>query len=257
MLREFWDNRAVLEFLVLRDLLVHYKQTLIGVTWIIVQPVFEMIVLTLVFHRFVGIESGDVPYPLFVFIGILAWSYVAGTISSGTVSLLAASDLLQRSYFPRIFAPLSRALSKLIDFLVGFVILIILLKFYGVEAGGNLLWLPILILLLLLAAVSITLWLAPLHVLFRDIGLLIPYFLRLAMFLTPVVYPISIIPDRFAWLIALNPFTGVIEGLRAVLLGSQPVPIELLSSSFLVTLFTGFTGFLLFRSLESRVVDAL
>ena len=223
-LRELWSYRELLFFLTWRDILVRYKQAVLGVAWAILQPFLTMIVFTVVFNRFLGVKSPDaaIPYAVFSFTGLLPWQFFAGALSRSGVSLVGNANLLTKVYFPRLVIPLSAVLAGLVDFAISFVVLIGLMAAYGIGPTWNVFFLPLFVLLAIATAVAVSLWLSALNVLYRDVQYVIPFLVQLWMFVSPVIYPIDQIPEgplRIAF--ALNPLTGVIGGFRWALLGQQ------------------------------------
>ena len=253
-LADLWRNRHMVKFLVQRDIAVRYKQTFAGVLWLFLEPFIEMVVFTLVFHRFVGIQSADLPYPIFVYLGLLPWTYFSVSVSHMMVSVVSKKGLLLRMAFPRIFLPVSAALSKLVDLLAAFVILFLLIEGYGVQFSSQMLWMIPLLGLTVLASLSIGLWFAALHTLYRDTGLIVPYLLRLAMFLTPVIYPVTSVPEKWQWMLHLNPLVGIIEGFRAAVLQTA-MPLDDLLRSGIIIAIIGIAGLFFFRRMEYRFVD--
>lgn len=223
-LRELWKYRELLYFLTWRDILVRYKQAVIGVGWAVLQPLLTMIVFTVVFNMALGIKSPttDVPYAVFSFTGLLPWNFFSGALTRSGVSLVGNANLLTKVYFPRLVIPISAVLGGLVDLAISFLVLIGLMAAYGIAPTWNAIWLPLFVLLAFATALAISLWLSALNVLYRDVQYVIPFLVQLWMFVSPVIYPISKIPAgplRVAF--ALNPMTGVIGGFRWALLGEQ------------------------------------
>jgi lipopolysaccharide transport system permease protein len=259
-LRELWAYRELLFFLTWRDVLVRYKQAVLGVTWAILQPFLTMIVFTVVFNRALGVQSPDpsVPYPVFSFSGLLAWQFFAGALSRSGVSLVSNASLLTKVYFPRLVIPSSAVLAGLVDFAISFVILLILMAFYGIAPSWHIVFLPLFLLLAMVAALAVSLWLSALNVLYRDVQHIIPFLVQLWMFVSPVIYPINSIPEgplRVAF--ALNPMTGVIGGFRWALLHQQEFPSGYLwvTVGMVVVLFSG--GVFYFKRMERMFADVV
>ena len=226
-LRELWSYRELLYFLTWRDVLVRYKQAVLGVAWAILQPFLTMIVFTVVFNRALGVKSPDpnVPYPVFSFSGLLPWQFFAGALARSGVSLVGNANLLTKVYFPRLVIPSSAVLAGLVDFAISFVILIALMAFYGIAPTWYIVFLPLFVLLAIATALAVSLWLSALNVLYRDVQYVIPFLVQLWMFLSPVIYSIKDIPaGPIRVVFALNPMTGVIGGFRWALLGQQFPP---------------------------------
>jgi len=223
-LRELWRYRELLYFLTWRDVLVRYKQAVLGVAWAILQPVLTMIVFTVVFNKALGVQSpaSDVPYAVFSFTGLLPWQFFAGALSRSGVSLVSNANLLTKVYFPRLVIPVSAVLAGLVDFGISFVVLLALMAAYGIMPTWHIVFLPLFVVLAIVTALAVSLWLSALNVLYRDVQYVIPFLVQLWMFVSPVIYPISAIPEgplRIAF--ALNPMTSVIGGFRWALLGQQ------------------------------------
>jgi lipopolysaccharide transport system permease protein len=223
-LRELWSYRELLFFLTWRDILVRYKQAVLGVAWAILQPFLTMIVFTVVFNKALGVKSPDpnVPYPVFSFSGLLPWQFFAGALARSGVSLVGNANLLSKVYFPRLVIPSSAVLAGLVDFAISFVILLALMAFYGIAPTWYIVFLPLFVLLAIATALAVSLWLSALNVLYRDVQYVIPFLVQLWMFLSPVIYSIKDIPaGPIRIVFMLNPMTGVIGGFRWALLGQQ------------------------------------
>ena len=223
-LRELWAYRELLYFLTWRDVLVRYKQAVLGVAWAVIQPLLTMVVFTLVFNKLLGVESPDpaVPYAIFSLSGLLAWQFFAGAVSRSGVSLVGNANLLTKVYFPRLVIPISAVLAGLVDLAVSFLMLLILMAGYGVGLGWEIVFLPLFVLLAMASALAVSLWLSALNVLYRDVQYVIPFLVQLWMFVSPVIYPIEQIPTGALRIVfSLNPMTGVIGGFRWALLGEQ------------------------------------
>ncbi|OFW62085.1 MAG: phosphate ABC transporter permease [Actinobacteria bacterium RBG_16_64_13] len=258
-LRELWSYRELLYFLTWRDILVRYKQAVLGVAWAVLQPFLTMIVFTVVFNRLLNVESGDsrVPYEVFSFSGLLAWQFFAGALTRSGVSLVGNSNLLTKVYFPRLVIPLSAVLAGLVDFVISFVILLVLMAAYGIAPTWQTVFLPLFVLLAIVSALAVSLWLSALNVLYRDVQYVIPFLVQLWMFVSPVIYPIDEIQAgalRIAF--SLNPMTGVIGGFRWALLGQQfPGRYMWISIAMAVALLLG--GLFYFRRMERVFADVV
>ena len=220
-LREIWAHRELLYFLVWRDLKVRYKQTLLGVSWVILQP----ILMTLVFAVFLGkiarVPSGNVPYVLFLYSGLLPWTFFTNAVATSSHSLIASAEMITKVYFPRSLVPLAAVLVRLSDFLVASLILFVLMVYYGRAFTSAMLLVPFLVLHLTLLALCLGLLFAALNVKYRDIGTVLPVLLQLWLFASPVIYPTTFVPANWKWLYELNPLSGIISGFRAALLGAD------------------------------------
>ena len=256
-LREIWDYRELLYFLTKRDIKVRYKQTILGGLWAVIQPAFTMIVFTLFFGRLAKVPSDGLPYPIFVYAGLLPWTYFANAVSASGNSLVGSANLITKVYFPRLMVPASAALAGLLDFFIALFVLAALMVYYQFLPGAGILLFPFLIVLTFLCAVGVGLWLSALNVQYRDIRYAIPFLIQIWMFLSPVIYPVSLVNDRYQWLLALNPMGGVIHAYRASLLGHQPIEWSLLALSTVIILALFFGGLYYFRRMERVFADVV
>ena len=254
-LREVWKYRELLYIFAWRDLKVRYRQTLLGALWIAGQPLISMIIFTLIFHRVAHFQA-DVPYPLFVFSGLLIWNFVSNTISKAGNSLIGSSGMISKVYFPRLVIPLSNAISELVDFGVAAVLLVALMVRYRAHPSASIALLPVPLLLAALLAVGVGLWVAAMNVEYRDVRVVVPFILQIGMYVTPIVYPLTAIPPRFRSIAALNPMTGIAETFRAALLG-LPVPYSALGWSAFVAVAAAVSGAFYFRRMERLFADIL
>ena len=260
-LKALWEYRELLGFLVWRDVKVRYKQTALGVAWIVLQPVISMVVFTLLFGYLLQAPSNGVPYPIFAYAGLLPWNYFAGSLTRSSQSLVGSANLITKVYFPRLVIPISGVLGGLVDFAVSCVVLGVMMLFYRIAPTANIIWLPFFLLLAMATALGFGLWLAALNVRYRDVNYLVPFLVQIWMYVTPVIYSVTLIPERYRWLLALNPMTGVVEGFRWALLGgvmteTQP-PGALFAVSVLITLVVLVTGALFFRATERTFADII
>lgn len=256
-LRELWTYRELLAIFVWRDLKVRYRQTLLGAVWIAGQPFLSMIIFTLIFHRAARFEADrNMPYPLFVFSGLVIWNLVMNGISKAGNSLIGSSYLISKVYFPRLIIPLSNVVGEAVDFAVAGVLLIALMIRYRAVPGIGIVLLPLPLLLAFLLSFGAGLWVAALNVEYRDVRIAIPFVLQLAMYLTPVVYPLSAIPLRYRPLALLNPMTGIVQTFRAALL-DLPVPGTALAWSAFIAVLTAVSGLYFFRRMERLFADVI
>lgn len=255
-LRELWHYRDLLYFLTWRDIAVRYKQTALGVLWAILQPLLSMVVFTIFLGRLAGVPSDGVPYPIFSYLGLLPWMYFSGAVTRSGASVVGSANLLTRVYFPRVLVPLSATLSALVDFAIAFAVLGGLMGWYGIRPALSIVLLVPLAALTAVAATGIGMWLAALNVRYRDVQYAIPFLMQLWMFATPVVYPTSIVPERWRPLFALNPMTGIIEAYRAAVLG-RPLDWGTLGVSALSAVLLAAVGAWQFHRMERTLADVV
>ncbi|MDQ2979584.1 MAG: ABC transporter permease [Acidobacteriota bacterium] len=262
-LKEVWEYRELLYFLIWRDVKVRYKQTVLGAAWAILQPVATMIVFTIFFGRLANVGSDGLPYPLFSYAGLLPWTFFAQALSQSSDSLVGSGNLIKKVYFPRLVIPASSALAPIVDFAIAMLVLIGMMIYYGVWPSAAVLYLPLLLLLAFGTALGVGMWLAALNVQYRDIRYVVPFFVQLWLFVTPVIYPMSQVTKKLqamglpGWLYGLNPMAGVVEGFRWALLGtgSKPGPVVLASAG--VTLLLLISGAMYFRRMEKMFADVV
>ena len=256
-LNELWNYRELLHFLTKRDIKVRYKQTVLGGLWAIIQPVFTMLVFTFFFGRLAKMPSDGIPYPIFVYAGLLPWTYFANALSASGNSLVGSANLITKVYFPRLIVPASASLAGLLDFFVAMIVLGALMVYYQFLPGFAIFLFPVLVGLTFLCAVGAGLWLSALNVQYRDIRYVIPFLVQLWMFVSPVIYPVSMIQKEYQWLLALNPMGGVIKAYRASLLGHLPVDWSLLGISTGIILVLFISGLYYFRRMEQVFADVV
>jgi lipopolysaccharide transport system permease protein len=252
--RELWDGRELLAFLVWRDISVRYKQTVLGVAWAVLQPVFTMAVFTVIFGNLAKMPSQGVPYPLFVYAGLLPWMFLATAVTGASQSLLNQQHLLTKIYLPRLFVPAGAVGGGLVDLLVSLVVFAGLMVWFAYPVGWGLLALPGLVVLCLIGALGSGLALAALTVTYRDFRYVVPFMVQAWMYLSPVIYPVNLVPQRWQTVLALNPMVGVIEGFRSALLG-LPWNIPALTMSGIVSIAWLLFGLFYFRKTERRFAD--
>ena len=257
-LRELWDFRELLYFLVWRDIKVRYKETAVGVAWILLQPLAMMLVFTVFFGKLARIPSGSIPYPVFVLSGLLPWQFFSRAISECAASLIFDQRLVSKVYFPRLLIPIAKVLAGLIDFMISVTLLVVLMLFYDVSPGKTVFLVPLFVLLMVTAALGIGSWLAALNIEFRDFGVALPFLIQLWMFLSPVVYPSDMVPEQWRMLYGLNPVAGMVEGFRWSLFGAEgALSASMLTASCLVSLVVLVGGLLWFRRRERLFTDIL
>ncbi len=256
-LREIWKYRELFYFLTKRDIKVRYKQTVLGGIWAIIQPSFTMVVFTLFFGKLAKVPSDGIPYPIFVYAGLLPWTYFANALSSSGNSLVGSANLITKVYFPRLIIPASASLAGLVDFFIAMSILGVLMIYYQFMPGIGIALLPFLVGLTFLCAVGVGLWLSALNVQYRDIRYAIPFLIQLWMFVSPVIYPVSMVGEKYQWLLALNPMGGVINAFRASLLDHQPIDWFLLSISAAIIFLLFLSGMYYFRKMEKTFADVV
>jgi len=257
--KELIEYKDLFYFFVLRDIKALYKQTILGFSWAIIRPVFSMIVFSVVFGRLAKIPSDSIPYPIFTYAALVPWTYFSTAMSSSTQSLISGSGMFTKVYFPRLIIPLTPVLSKLVDFGIAFVILFGLMAWYGIAPTINILWIPYLILLMILTSAGIGMWLSALAIQYRDIPHGIQFLSQLLMYAAPVVWPVSLIADKFGstakLVYGIYPMAGVIEGFRSALLSHNPMPWGMIGMGSLTAVVLFITGALYFKRKERIFAD--
>lgn len=250
-----WRFRELLYFLIWRDVKVRYKQTLLGAAWAILQPLATMVVFSIFFGKLARMPSDGVPYPLFAYVALVPWTFFANGLTLSSNSLVANQTLLRKVFFPRLVIPVSAVASGLLDFAIAFVVLLGLAAKYGVTPTAHMVWIPLLVLLALVTALGVGLWFAALNVLYRDIQYIVPFLVQVWLYATPIVYPSSLVPERWRTLYAINPMVGVVEGFRWALLGTgtAPGPMMLVSTTAALAMLIG--GLFFFRRMEKSFSD--
>jgi lipopolysaccharide transport system permease protein len=255
-LRELWNYRELLLFLTWRDIQLRYKQTALGATWVIIQPLFTMLLFTLFFGKLAHMPSDNVPYPLFAYAGLVPWTFFSNALTNSGQSLVGNSSLISKVYFPRIYIPAGAVGAGLLDFAIASVLLLPMLIYYDVTITWRVFLLPAFALLATILALGVGMWLAALNVRYRDVRYAIPFLVQLWLFASPVIYPASIVPPKWKWLLAVNPVTGVIEGFRASILGKEFDVSTILSSVIVTSLILVFS-FFAFRRVEDSFADVV
>jgi lipopolysaccharide transport system permease protein len=257
-LRELWRYHELLYYLVWREIKARYKQTYLGVGWAVLRPLVLMVVFAAIFGGLAGIQSGtDVPYPLFLYAGLLPWTYFQSSLLSGSSSLLNNGPLISKAYFPRLYAPLAAVTAPLVDFVLALTVMFGLFAWFGRMPSWHIVFLPLFVALALLVALGVALWLSGTAVRYRDVGFAVPFIAQIWMYLTPVIYPVTLVPERFRWLLALNPMTAVVDGTRWSLLGQSPPSVTVLAVSTSFTAALVLFGLFFFRRTERTIVDLI
>lgn len=255
-LAELWRYRELLYFLTLRDIKVRYKQTLLGITWVLIQPLLTMLIFTLVFNRFVHVDTGAMPYPLFALSGLMLWLFFANAVTNSAASLVLNSQLITKVYFPRMFVPAATVGTGLVDSAVSLTLLIIVAIYYHTHWTLSVLLLPLFILMMALFAQGVGLLFASLTVKYRDLRHALPFLIQLWMFASPVVYPAKIVPEKWRWVLIINPIAAILEGFRAALWGT-PIDWQHLSIAFAIILIVLILSLYIFRRAEDGFVDVI
>lgn len=253
--KELWEYRDLFLFLVWRDIKVFYSQTVLGFLWAIIRPVFSMIVFSIVFGRLAKVPSDNVPYPIFSYAALLPWTYFSTAISSSTQSLISNANMLTKVYFPRLIIPMTPVLAGLVDFAIAFIILVVLMIWYGIAPTIYIVFLPLLILLMILTASGMGMWLSAMSIQYRDVRHAISFIVQLLMYAAPVVWPVSLIPSQYRLVYGIYPMAGVIEGFRSALLGNTPMPWDLIIVGGIVSLLISISGALYFKKMERIFAD--
>jgi len=250
-----WQYRELLYFLIWRDIKVHYKQTVIGAAWAIVQPVTTMVIFTIIFGNFVKMPSDGLPYPVFVYSALLPWGFFAGALTRSTNSVVGGATLITKVYFPRLLLPVTGVASGIVEFAIAFIVLLGMMAWFAIVPTWRVLALPGFILLAILTALSVGLWLSALNVRFRDVGHTIPFLVQIWMYASPVAYPVSVVPEKWRLLYSLNPMAGVIEGFRWALLGKESPDFVVMIGSTVIVFALLLPGIVFFRHTERTFAD--
>jgi lipopolysaccharide transport system permease protein len=255
--REFWHFRELFGMLVWRDVKVRYKQTFIGVAWAIVQPLMLMVVFSLVFGKFAQFSSEGLPYQIFTFSGLLPWTYFAAALALSSVSIVSNANLVTKVYFPRVFLPFAASAVPAIDFAIAFVVLLGLMQWFDTPIHATVVFMPLFLLLAFVTALGVGLFFSAMNVRYRDVPYALPFLVQLWFWLSPVAYAITELPDKYEWIFALNPMTGVINGFRWSLLGTPAPPPAQLTLSVVASLVFFVGGLAFFRRSEPRFADTI
>ena len=252
-----WEYRELLYFLVWRNVKVRYKQTAVGATWVVLQPLLTMVIFTVVFSYLAKIPSDGLPYPIFAYTALLPWTYFSQALGRGGGGLVSNANLISKVYFPRLIIPLASVVTPLVDFGLSFIILLAMMVWYGIAPTWGVLALPFFLLLALMTALAVSLFLSALNVKYRDVGYVIPFVIQFWMYASPVIYPVSMIPERFRLLYSLNPMVGVIEGFRWALLGHTSPDFGVMAVSGIAVIALLFAGIVYFRHMERTFADVI
>ncbi len=264
-LRDLWVYRELVLFFTWRDILVRYKQTVLGAAWAVIQPVIQMVVFTFIFSRAAGLSSEGVPYPIFNYTALLPWGLFSKALNDAGRSLVTNRNMITKIYFPRLTIPVASVLAGLLDFGIAFLVYIIIILYYSFTPASSytfnftpaLLTLPLFLILALIATLGVSLWLSAMNVIYRDVGHVLPFLTQIWFFVTPIVYSSSEVSTRWQILYALNPLTGVVEGFRWSLLGIHSLPWQLIAVSAAVAFVLLVTGLVYFRNMERTFADEI
>lgn len=255
--REIWEYRELLFFMTWRDVKVRYKQTVLGASWAVIQPLLTMIVFTIFFGRLMGTPSEGVPYPIFSYAALLPWQLFANSLTDSSNSLVGSQNLIKKVYFPRLTIPMATMFVGLVDFSIAFLVLVAMMIYYSIVPGVAVLTLPLFTLLAILTALSVGTWLSAMNVKYRDVRYVVPFLTQLWLFATPVAYPASLVPERWRMLYGLNPMASVVEGFRWALLGTGSAPGPMLWVSVVTVLVLLLGGLFYFRRMEAEFADVV
>lgn len=255
--QELLHYKELLFFLTWREIKVRYKQTIMGASWALMQPFFTMIAFTLIFGGLAKMPSEGIPYPIFSYSGLLLWIYFSNSVSSSGNSLVGNSNLISKIYFPRLFIPTSSCLSGLVDYAIAFIILVFMMVYYNFLPNVSIIILPLIVFTTFILAAGIGYWLSSVSVKYRDVKFILPFFIQLFMFATPVIYPSNIVGEKYQWLLYLNPMTGLINAHRAALLGYQPVDFVAFGISIIISVLIFMTGIIYLKNTEKYFADLI
>jgi lipopolysaccharide transport system permease protein len=256
-IREIWSHRELLYFFTWRDIKVRYRQTVLGVSWAVLQPFLTMIVFSVVFGRVAKIPSDGVPYPVFAYAALVPWTFFSNALTLGSNYIVQTPDLITKIYFPRLLMPAASVLGGLFDFAISFAVLIVMIFYYGIVPGPKILFVLPLLLLAIASAFGATLWFSALNVKYRDVRYAVPFIAQVWLFVTPIVYPSSLVSEPWRTLLGLNPMAGVVEGFRWALLGTEPAPGPIVLLSTAAALLFVLSGLIYFRRGEDAFADII
>jgi lipopolysaccharide transport system permease protein len=256
-LRSLWEYRELLYFLTWRDIKVRYKQTALGAAWAILQPMATMLIFSLFFGRLVKVPSDGIPYPIFAFAALVPWTFFANGLNQSSNSLIASANLLKKVYFPRLAIPIATVLAGVDDFILAFVVLLLLIAYYRITPTINIVWLPLFLALAFITSLGVGLWMSALNVKYRDVRYVVPFLIQIWLFATPVAYPSSLLSQPWRTIYGLNPMVGVVEGFRWALLGTNTAPGLMVVASSVAALLILITGAFYFRYMEKTFADVV
>jgi lipopolysaccharide transport system permease protein len=256
-LEEVWSYRELLYFLVWKELKVRYKQTAIGAGWAIIQPLFTMIIFTLLFGVVAKISTAPIPYAIFAYSGLILWTYFSGSVTMAANSLIVNQNLVSKVYFPRILIPLASAIVGLVDYAIASVVLVVLMVYFQVVPTLAIVLFIVPILLAFVLAAGLAFWLSAIDVKYRDVAYVVPFFIQILLFASPVIYPASFVGTNYAWLLALNPLTGIMESQRSIIFGLTGINWYMLGISTLICVVVLVTGWAYFRHYEREIADVI
>ncbi|HEV3468839.1 MAG TPA: ABC transporter permease [Pyrinomonadaceae bacterium] len=256
-LRDLWEYRELLYFLIWRDIKVRYKQTALGAAWAVLQPLMTMLVFSVFFGRLARMPSDNIPYPIFAFTALVPWTLFAHGLTGSANSLVGNANLITKVYFPRLVIPIATVLAGLLDFALAFVVLLLMLLYYGIVPTANVVWLPAFVLLALATSLGVGLWLSALNVEFRDVRHVVPFVTQLWLFATPIAYPSSLLPEPWRTVYGLNPMVGVAEGFRWALVGAKTAPGPVVAASSLAAVAILVGGVFYFKRMERTFADVV
>jgi lipopolysaccharide transport system permease protein len=256
-LGEVWAYRELLFFLTWRDIKVRYKQTVLGAAWAIIQPFLTMVVFSLFFGKLANVPSDGLPYPIFSYAALVPWTFFANGLTQSSNSLVGSANLIKKIYFPRLVVPLASVLSGAVDFLLAFVVLLGMMLYYGIFPTVQVIWLPAFLLLAFTTSLGVGLWFSAMNVQFRDVRYIIPFLIQIWLFITPIAYSSTLLPQPWRTLYGVNPMAGVVEGFRWALLGTESTPVAMILLSALVSLALLLSGTFYFRRMEKTFADVV
>lgn len=256
-LKELWEYRELLYFLIWRDVKVRYKQTVLGGAWAIIQPFFTMVVFSLFFGKLAKVPSDGIPYPIFSYTALVPWAFFANGLNQATNSIVGGSNLIKKVYFPRLAMPVASVLGCIVDFVLAFIMLIAMMIYYGMTPTLNVVWLPFILILAFTTSLGVSLWLSAMYVQFRDVRHIIPFLTQIWLFATPIAYPSSLLHEPWRTVYGINPMVGVVEGFRWALLGTQTAPGLMIILSGLVAAGLLVSGAFYFRRMEKTFADVV